>query len=38
MTGGGRGVNMLGMSCTILTMMLDGLTSKFKLQLKADAS
>lgn len=34
MTGGGRGVHMYGMSCTILTMMLDGLTAKHKLQLK----
>jgi hypothetical protein len=34
MSGVGRGVSMLGMSCTILTMMLDGLTSKCKLQCK----
>jgi putative isomerase len=33
-TGKALGVNFLGMSCTIATMMLDGLTNKYRLKLR----
>ena len=33
-TGKALGVNFLGMSCTIATMMLDGLTDKYRLKLR----
>jgi len=34
LTGEGVGVKMLGMSCTIATMMLEGFSKKYRLQLK----